>query len=350
MEMRKPTIGGTPGATVVNRCLLFCACLLPTHQIAWGHHNFNAIFDMDRHENLDLTVSNIRWTNPHVLIRGDTETGDSWTVETGPVNVLARSGVSTETLVEGDQVMFRGNPSRDGRNLLWLRNMLTPEGQEILFANGQPYWGAGEDAQRVGSRAALSNSGRADDEITLFRVWGSLGDGPNSSYRPQFNETAGQVQASYERPEGFDCMPPGMPRAFNQRHPIEFIDMGNHILLRGEEFDAERIIWLSPPEETPEPSLYGYSVGTLDGNVLTVETTHIDYPRFTVQGPYEGMPMSPDARVVEMYRLDDDGLNLEYESTLYDETYLAEPFYFAQTYMQVPGLEILPWECIYENE
>ncbi len=348
--MRETVIGRAVGTAVKFSRLLLCGCLLAAVQVASAHHNFNAIFEMERYEILDLTVTSIRWTNPHVLIRGDTETGDSWTVETGPVNVLARSGVSTETLVEGDRVMFRGNPSRAGRNLLWLRNMLTPEGQEILFANGQPYWGAGEDAQRVGSRAALSNSGRADDEITLFRVWGSLGDGPNSSYRPQFNETAGQIQASYERPEGFDCMPPGMPRAFNQRHPIEFIDQGDRMLLRGEEFDAERIIWLTPPEEAPEPSLYGYSVGTLDGNVLTIETTRIDYPRFTVQGPYEGMPMSPDARVVETYRLVDDGLNLEYESTLYDEMYLAEPFYFAQTYMQVPGLEILPWACIYENE
>ena len=332
------------------RYLLLCACLLPSNQIAWGHHNFNAIFDMDRHEVLDLTVSNIRWTNPHVLIRGDTESGDSWTVETGPVNVLARSGVSTETLVEGDQAMFRGNPSRDGQNLLWLRNMLTPEGQEILFANGQPYWGAGEDAQRVGGMAAMANRGRIDDEITLFRVWGSPGGGPNSDFRPQFNETARQVQASYERPEGFDCMPPGMPRAFNQRHPIEFIDRGDRILLRGEEFDAERIIWLTPPEEAPDPSLLGFSVGTLDGNVLTIETTHIDWPRFTVQGPFEGMPTSPNARVAETYRLVDDGLNLEYESTLYDEVYLEEPFYFAQTYTQVRGLEILPWACTYESE
>ena len=96
MEMRKPTIGGTPGATVVNRCLPLLRLSASDPSNCLGHHNFNAIFDMDRHENLDLTVSNIRWTNPHVLIRGDTETGDSWTVETGPVNVSWRGRGSVQ--------------------------------------------------------------------------------------------------------------------------------------------------------------------------------------------------------------------------------------------------------------
>ena len=326
--------------------LSFLTILLAICHSASAHHNFNAIFDMQKYEEIEMTVKRIRWVNPHTIIMGEDDTGKSWKLETGPVNILARAGVERKSLKPGDHITARGNPARSGKALLWVRNLLVPDGREILLANGKPYFDV-ENRLGVGTKYAFGNIAREDDEVTFFRTWAVV-PGSDMRYSPKYNDAAREEQKSYSRPEGANCMPPGLPRAFNQRHPIEFIDNGEYILIRGEEFDAERKVWLKAPEETPAPSLYGLGLASISDNVLMIETTKIHYPRFLVEGPYEGMPMGEDGKVVESYTLVEEGLVLEYKSTMYDEEYLAEPYTFTQKYHQQPGIEILPWACTNE--
>lgn len=325
------------------------ALFLPLLALPLGvsaHHNFNAIFDMQNYQVIEANVTRIRWVNPHTIIVVDDDSGKSWKLETGPANILARAGIERNGLKIGDRVSVRGNPARSGKPLLWLRNLLVPDGREILLANGTPYFEA-ETKVGVGTKFAFGDIQREDDQMTLFRTWAVVA-GSDMRYAPKYNDAAREAQKNYTRPPGANCMPPGLPRAFNQRHPIQFIDHGDYILMRGEEFDAERKIWIEPPDEVPVPALYGHALGKIDGNVLTIESTNIDYPRFLVEGPYEGMPMGKDARVVETYALAEDGLLLNYESTMYDEEFLAEPYTFSQIYHQQPGIEILPWACTNE--
>lgn len=311
-----------------------------------AHHNFNAIFDMQNYEVVEVTVERIRWVNPHTIIMGKDNAGKTWKLETGPVNILTRAGIERKSLKAGDRISVRGNPARSGKPLLWLRNLLTPDGSEVLLANGTPFFEA-EKKVGVGTKFAFGDVQREDDEVTFFRTWAVVA-GSDMRYSPKYNNAAKEVQKSYVRPPGANCMPPGLPRAFNQRHPIQLVDNGDYILIRGEEFDAERKVWLNPPDEAPGPSLYGYGLAHIKENVLTIESTNIDYPRFLVEGPYEGMPMGKHVKVVETYTLADEGLLLNYKSTMFDEEFLAEPYTFTQTYHQQPSIKILPWACTNE--
>jgi hypothetical protein len=52
-------------------------------------------------------------------------------------------------------------------------------------------------------------------------------------------------------------------------YPIELEDRGgNHLLIRGEAYDLERVVHKRPLEQTPAPSPLGYSVARMEGDDL----------------------------------------------------------------------------------
>ena len=105
------------------------AALFGTPAIA--HHSF-AMFDQDKTVELQGTVKEFQWSNPHswLILDVTDQTGKvtEWGLEMSSPARLARNGWRPKTLVPGDKVTFKAHPMRNG----------DPSGQflELKLTNG----------------------------------------------------------------------------------------------------------------------------------------------------------------------------------------------------------------------
>jgi hypothetical protein len=97
---------------------------------AAAHHSY-AMFDMRKTAQVDGTIKQFDWTNPHTYIWlyvPNAQGGqDVWAVEGGSPNALSRIGWSKRTVSPGDKVKIEVHPLKDGRNggffnKIWLPN------------------------------------------------------------------------------------------------------------------------------------------------------------------------------------------------------------------------------------
>ncbi len=86
------------------------------NQPLYAHHS-RAMFQLDNSIELQGTISNFLWRNPHVFIvvdavnaQGETE---QWTLESHSVSGLLGNGWQQDSLAPGDQVRVVANPSTD---------------------------------------------------------------------------------------------------------------------------------------------------------------------------------------------------------------------------------------------
>ena len=163
---------------------------------------------------------------------------------------------------------------------------------------------------------------------------------------PVFTPAAQAARAAWD-PErdmlALRCIPPGMPNAMHSPYPIEFIDEGEQIRMRIEEWEAVRLIDMvsgEVPDDAPQ-GRHGYSVGRWEGDTLVVDTGRIDFPYLDDLGT----PMSEQVRMHERFTLSEDGNRLAYELTIIDPPNLVEPSVWDAAWTWVPGKRILPYQC-----
>jgi hypothetical protein len=136
-----------------------------------------------------------------------------------------------------------------------------------------------------------------------------------------------------------------MPRAQAQNpFAIQFVDRGNVIELRMEEFDQVRTIHMPGEaiEENPQRTPLGYSTGRWeDESTLVVRTTAISYTLFN----QAGVPLGSSTEVVERFSLSEDQVRLNYDITVIDEEIFTEPVTGAKYWIWMPGDELLPYNC-----
>src|SRR5690606_15698699 len=102
---------------------------------------------------------------------------------------------------------------------------------------------------------------------------------PRPQGDPVLTAQGDEAQSRYgiDRQVVSDCEVPGMPFAMMSPYPIELVDLGERILLRGEAYDLERTVLKAAPESPPPPSPLGLSVARFEDGALVVETTGIAY-------------------------------------------------------------------------
>ncbi len=314
---------------------------------AFSHHSIPVTFDVNRVVEIEGEVTRILWRNPHIRLTVRTVDQDgqeaNWTVEGGAVSRLTRWGVPEGVLEIGDSIGLAGFASRRRSNEMYGQNLLLPDGREILLDHrSPPRWS--DDAiggQRLSAGASSSSLG-------IFRVWTSDGqsyDANTDSY--PLTDSAQAARAAWDPVQDnpyFGCMPKGMPTIMQQPFPIEFVDQGNEIHLRIEEYDLVRII--SMTGEGPNPSvpstILGDGVGRWEGDTLVVTTTNIDWPYSFGQ---VGIPQTKVVELTERFTVVDDGGRLEYQITSTDPETFTEPLTLTKSFFWVPGLELLPYEC-----
>lgn len=101
----------------MNRAKLPAIMLLLWPVFVAAHHSA-AMFDKDRLVEVEATVREFQWTNPHVWIEITIENADGepedWSIEGLGPNSLFRNGWRPNSFETGDVITIRFNPMRDG--------------------------------------------------------------------------------------------------------------------------------------------------------------------------------------------------------------------------------------------
>ncbi len=121
------------------------------------------------------------------------------------------------------------------------------------------------------------------------------------------------------------CDPWGFPRVlWDFNAPMELGHLPNRIVQFFEWTAVWRTIWMDGRElpKDPDPRWMGYSVGRWEGDTLVVETVGMDERTWIDE---RGHRHSGNGRFVERYRRVD-ARTMEYDATLFDPEFYAEPW------------------------
>ena len=312
---------------------------------AGAHHSFAAHFEMGSMIEVEGRVTDLDWVNPHIKFQVATSDGESWEIEAGPVNLVSRMGIEKSMLAVGSTLRVLGNPGRGGARTLWVSNVLLQNGTELLVAPGAlPHWGADAVGDASAFFAAADSKLPDGSERSFFRIWSPLISAfPRPRGQAVLTDEGRRAQVRYESGEQAvaDCEVPGMPFAMMSPYPIEILNQGERLLLRGEAYDLSRTIHLGAPPTGARPSPLGTSRGRFAGDELVVETDRIDYHSYGDLGPAQ----SDQSTVLERFKLSVDGLTLDYEITVSDPVMLAEPWAWGGQFVYREGAELRAWNC-----
>ena len=139
------------------------------------------------------------------------------------------------------------------------------------------------------------------------------------------------------------CKPPSIIYAMQGPFPMEIYQGTELIVMKLEYYDMVRIIFMDgrkPPAEAPH-SKTGYSVGHWEGSTLVVETTHLEAATIT----NNGLSHSEDVRVIERFRLGEDGQTLLSTQQFEDPRVLDAPGARFIAWKRKPGHFVNPYDC-----
>ena len=141
------------------------------------------------------------------------------------------------------------------------------------------------------------------------------------------------------------CEPPGMPRGFSPRSPMDFNFSGNTLTVRYETMDVVRIVHMngaSPPPNKPRTP-NGHAIGRWDGETLVIETTHLTAGEVN----RNGIPKSEAMTLYETFDLQkrDDDTYLIINLTITDPENFTEPHTSTEVFVLEPNWELFPFEC-----
>lgn len=334
-----------------SRRIILLACLVSFGSSAHAHHSYTE-FNQRETVEIEGTLVAVKWQNPHtqleVRVPGSPD-GLLWDIEMGSINSLRRQNAPLDSFAVGDVVKVAGWPSKRSAARMYATNVLGG-GYELMFQTTAARW---PDAKHYTESFVASNSAAAAPATpTLFRVWAIDESDPDT--RPGFinrfqyslTDAAKQAVAAFDpvtQSVSTGCTPKGMPLLMGQPFPIELVDRGDTILLRLEEYDAVRTIYLpAAAQRAPrEASPLGRSLGHWDDAALVVETDLIDTPYFSSRG----IPLSKAARTVERFSLANEGRRLVYNLTVTDPATFAVPAEAMRAWVARDGEEVLPFDC-----
>lgn len=108
---------------------------------ALAHHSFAAEFDGSKTIVVKGVLTQVEWTNPHILIYLDTKGPggklEHYTFASGPPNMLHRAGIRKADFRVGDTVTITAAPAKDGSQLLgWMKMIKYPDGHVFVYRDG----------------------------------------------------------------------------------------------------------------------------------------------------------------------------------------------------------------------
>jgi len=349
---------------------------------ASAHHSFS-MFDMERKVTIEGVVVDVQWTNPHVWVEVDVPGPDGqterWGVEFTSRVHLTRRGFTSTTVNPGDAVTFVVSPYRDGRPGGRIWTVALPSGEvvrdpgaqrEFELANGARELSVDPASQPQGEalarraaavqveRGAFGHAALA--ELPDFGgIWhpafGRVGGGEpklKGTYRAAYEAAlaAAAADPSYEAPERLsNCEPVGMPYMMTMPYSLEFLFTPGKITIIQEALMQVRRVFMDGRAlpRNADPTYFGYSVGSWDGDTLVIETVGTKPgQRLGIRGITNG----PNLKITERIYLDADNSDvLHLDFTYVDPDALAEPWVQSHTFRRDNEWEMLEYVCA-END
>jgi hypothetical protein len=284
------------------------------------------------------------WANPHshIYVAGRDANGRriEWEIESSSTPVLTRRGWTKESLLPGEHVTVRAQPYRDrARNFVLLQTVTKADGTTL------------------GAGVGPGPEGPQPKATSIFGVWqtfgargGGQGIAPGPPDQPALSlpltAKAKDAAARFSMRDNplNECVAPTTPESIGVPYLHAIERSAGNVLLRDEYWEQTRVVFMdgrshpAPTERTP----LGHSTGRFEGESLLVETTNFSD---NVWGTARGIPSGPRKRVVERYRLADDGATLTIDFTIEDPDYLTEPVSGSEQWRYVPYLTLLPNQC-----
>jgi hypothetical protein len=321
---------------------------------AYPHHSYSE-YDDAKSVEVEGKLVSVSWRNPHarILVESVDATGVRvvWDIESAGLNNFTRMNVPLEIFEVGDSVKVAGWPSKRSNARMYGTNLLADDGRElVMWRYSKPLWST--KALGYGSDFSLFETGTALGSATLFRTWVSDLDDPDANPASLFAGVSWPLTAkAREAAARFNpitdtttegCTPKGMPAIIRQPFPIELVDRGDTIEMKLEEYDTRRTIHMRAAATADAPRTpLGYSTGTWDGSTLVVETTRLDEPYLN----NTGVPMGPNAKLVERFSPSADGSRLSYTIVITDPDSLTGPVEGKRSWVWRPEEKVMPFNC-----
>lgn len=316
-----------------------------------GHHSFAPHYDPDTIITFTGELTELVYRNPHSSVKveviNDSGGTDVWTCEMNAAGYLQREGITRESFTVGEQITITGAVARRRATGCRVYVATTADGNRIQLFGGAPP----EDV--IEGFESASNS--------MFGVW--LIDARSSTLGPErirnndlgpnpfghLLTAAGRAASdSYEQTTddpALRCSPASPWRAWwDPQGAISIERAEDMVVIRFEYMDGLREVHLdqnSHPENVARSTL-GYSIGTLEGNTLFMDTVGFSSG---VLIPHPGVLMSPDARMYEELSFDPATHQLRVHWRLEDPEYysgaLTGDFAFAPA-----DVEVTPYNCV----
>jgi uncharacterized protein DUF6152 len=117
---------------LVQACAM-AAGLVLAHGTVFAHHAYTAEFDTTKPVKLTGAITRLEWSNPHIWIyldvKDDKGKVTNWGFSASPPGMLARRGITKNSLKIGDVLTISGHRAKDGSN--------NASGNVVTFADGR---------------------------------------------------------------------------------------------------------------------------------------------------------------------------------------------------------------------
>lgn len=337
---------------------------------AFAHHS-DAGIDESKSVELQGTVKEFRWRQPHVYLEIETiENGEpvSWGIQFVGINILTRQGWTKDTLTSGDPVIVQAHPALSGRKFGKMQSItrsdgspvvVTAETEEVALVSAESMhgrWSGRNPSQAANNNAPPPPPLLVDPEHESEDKSCSGGFDCFFIQNLVLTDAAKQARASYdalssENPES-TCVGRPTPAALaSSRGYLQEWDLSEQaekIIIHSEWFNEKRTVWMDGRSH-PDPSetfVTGHSIGQWLDDTLIVDTRNFDDHR----SPYQiGVPSGSQKHVIERYTLSDDKTAIHVEFMLEDPEFIAKPLVRKSTLYHSAHMQMHTADCDPEN-
>ena len=330
--------------------ILFLALLgIGIYLPAAAHHS-RANFQLDNLVEMEGTVTDYKWANPHIYFKIELESGESWLVEGHSVPGALGLGWLRDSIQIGDHVQVSAYPDRNTE-----RNFALVEWAVLADGTVLPAFRRGSLPNELLARAGPSPSWRgapvepSTDFAGNWRVdlrgrnlrAGGFAPGQGMPLTAEGQQSLDGYDPN-ENPN-FQCVSAGLP--FTGPYGLRFDRYEDRLTMEKEHQDVRVTVWLdgsAAPQNAPLGE-FGTSVGHLEGeNTLVFETTGF-LPR--KWGVSRGVDSSDQKRIEARFELHPDGSSIDFTYRVFDPVYLTEPLVRTGVLLKEADREFIDEPC-----
>lgn len=325
--------------------------------VANAHHGTAGQFDHSKNLELTGVVTKLRFVNPHSYVyfdvTNDDGSVDNWRCEMRAATVLKRSGWSADMFPAGTTIHIEGVPARREPHGCYVNELKLGQGpaiqryQQLEDAEGQDYREQGRPAVLPNGQPNISGSWAARQRLmTTEQVRERVGRG----YTPTAYEVseegqgaAGGFDVDRDNPR-FHCQAVNIVDDWDFDQHINRIEQAdNAVTLTYGFMDIVRTIHLDMSEHPDDvtPSRAGHSIGSWDGNTLTVDT--VGFAEGFLDGR-RGVKHSDQLHIVEQFTFDPERQSITRTYTIEDPLFLSAPLTDTDTVYLSPSA-FDPYNC-----